>query len=48
VGENKKNPHHLKLSDRFQSNLKIDANSTFMAIERSRSGINGGMGNMMN
>lgn len=29
------------MTDRLNTNLMIDANSTFMAIERSRSGING-------
>jgi hypothetical protein len=35
------NQQFIKMSDRLNSNLMIDANSTFMAIERSRSGING-------
>jgi len=35
----RKHPHHLKISDRLHSNLITNPNSTFMAIERSKSGI---------
>jgi len=40
-GQQKKQnpPHHLKLSNKLKNNLMLDANSTFMAVERSRSGI---------
>jgi len=42
----KKVPHHLKVSDRLQkSNLMIDANSTFINFDRSKSGIGGAIGN---
>lgn len=37
---NKKHPHHLKISDRLQkTNMMLDANSTFINIDRSKSGI---------
>ena len=35
----KASPSQIKLSNKLKNNLMLDGNATFMAVERSRSGI---------